>query len=119
MNRRDALVVLAGAALGPVVGVPARAHAQGIGDRLMAAKAAGKIGERPDGLVGPVGDAPAADVLQLVAGINQQRRAQYAKIAAQNGTTAEQIGAVAGKELIDRTPAGQYVLNESGAWMKK
>jgi uncharacterized protein YdbL (DUF1318 family) len=119
MNRRMVLSALAGAAFLPVLGMPVRARAQGAGERLMAAKAAGKIGERPDGLVGAVGAAPAADVLQLVADINQKRRAQYAKIAAQNGTTAEQVGVVAGKELIDRTPAGQYVLNESGIWVKK
>lgn len=119
MNRRAVLAALMGVASCPVLGVSTRARAQGIGDRLMANKAAGKIGERPDGLVGAVGDAPAADVLQLVAQVNQQRRAQYAKIAAQNGTTADQVGVVAGKELTARTPAGQYVLDESGAWVKK
>lgn len=119
MNRRGVLALLAGSAFCLMLATPSRARAQGIGDRLMAAKAAGKIGERPDGLVGAVGDAPAADMLQLVAEINQQRRAQYAKIAAQNGATAEQVGAVAGKELIARTPAGQYVLDDSGAWVTK
>jgi uncharacterized protein YdbL (DUF1318 family) len=119
MNRRAVLATLAGAVMGPVLAMPVRGRAQGIGDRLMAAKAAGKIGERPDGLVGPVGSAPAADVLQLVAQINQERRAQYAKIAAQNGATAEQVGAVAGQELVARTPGGQYVLSESGTWVKK
>lgn len=116
MRRRAVLAVLAGAMPLALAGV---AGAQGIGDRLMAAKMAGKVGERPDGLIGAVDASPAAETLQLVAMVNQERRAQYAKIAAQNGISADQVAIVAGTELVDRTPAGQYVLNASGTWVKK
>ncbi len=83
------------------------------------AKAAGWVGERPDGYVGLVrSDAPPG-TRDLVNRINAERRANYAAIAARTGTTAEKVGLVAGQKLINATPRGQYVMTQSGQWVAK
>lgn len=87
-------------------------------DALTAAKAAGQAGERPDGLVAARPGAPAA-VESLVGSINAARLSRYRAIAAQNGTPLESVQALAGKELIARTPAGQYVMGANGQWLRK
>ncbi|MFD1623228.1 YdbL family protein [Azospirillum griseum] len=87
-------------------------------DALSAAKAAGQMGERPDGLVGVVPGAPGA-VTTLAAEINAQRLARYLEIARGNGTALDKVQAVAGEQLIARTPTGQFIMTPSGAWQRK
>ena len=83
------------------------------------AKAAGWVGERPDGFVGLVrGDAPAA-VRSLVDQINAQRRARYTDIAGRNSTSPGQVGALAGQKLISATPPGPYVMTKGGQGVTK
>ena len=94
------------------------ACAQGIGD-LKAAKAAGFVGEKPDGLVGVSSPSAPADARALVESVNRARRAQYEAIARQNNLPLGQVQAVAGRELIDRTPSGQFVMNAAGQWVRK
>jgi uncharacterized protein YdbL (DUF1318 family) len=83
------------------------------------AKATGLVGERPDGLVGVVDPSAGADVQALVDDVNRQRLERYGEIAAANDSTLEAVQAVAGAELIDRTPAGQYVMDAGGTWFVK
>ncbi len=83
------------------------------------AKAAGLIGERPDGLVGIVDSSAGLDLEALVDAVNRQRLDRYAAIAAENNSTIEQVQAVAGAQLIERTPEGQYVMDAGGGWFVK
>lgn len=86
---------------------------------LDAAKAAGLVGERPDGYLGLVSaDAPPA-VKQLVEQVNAKRKAKYTEIAKQNGTAVDAVAALAGAKLIERTPPGQYVMGVDVRWVKK
>jgi uncharacterized protein YdbL (DUF1318 family) len=85
-------------------------------DSLDAARAAGQVGERADGMVGAVGSVPAA-VAQTIAGINAQRLATYRSIAQKTGTPIDAVQKQAGDHLIAATPAGQYVMD--GSWHKK
>lgn len=101
-------------ALAAMLGLSVPAVAQ---DPLAGAKQAGQVGERPDGLVGVVPGAPAA-VQALAEQVNAQRLQRYRDIAASNGTSVDKVQAVAGQQLIDRTPSGQYVLS-GGRWVKK
>ncbi|WP_448187550.1 YdbL family protein [Azospirillum sp. sgz301742] len=101
-------------ALVAMLGLAVPATAQ---DPLAGAKQAGQVGERPDGLVGVVPGAPAA-VQGLADQVNAQRLQRYRDIAASNGTSVDKVQAVAGQQLIDRTPSGQYVLS-AGRWVKK
>jgi len=81
------------------------------------AKAAGLIGERADGYVGAVtGD---ASVKPLIDEINAGREAKYKEIAAKRGAPIDAVASIAGKKLIERTPAGQYIMGDDGAWQQK
>lgn len=112
MKRLFAILTVA---LAVVAGAPSMAGAQ---DALAAAKAAGQIGERPDGLVGAVPGAPAA-AEQLAQQVNAQRLARYRDIARSNGTSPDAVQAIAGQQLVERTPAGQFVMTGSGRWVRK
>lgn len=86
---------------------------------LDAAKAAGMVGERPDGLAGVVaGNAP-GDVRALVDRVNAARLARYREVARSNGASLEQVQAVAGRRLIDGAPPGQYVQAPGRGWVRK
>jgi len=84
---------------------------------LQSAKAAGYVGEQPNGYLGIVPGAP-GDVPALVNSINSQRRAAYQNIAQSNGTSLSAVEQLAGQKAIAKTPAGQYVLS-GGAWVRK
>ena len=86
---------------------------------LDAAKAAGWVGERPDGYLGVVSPSTPAAVKQLVDGVNAKRKAKYSEIAKQNGTAVDAVAALAGAKLIERTPPGQYVMGVDVRWVKK
>jgi len=115
MNARRLLsiAVLGMAALAIPLNV---AHAQ---EDLAAAKSAGLIGERPDGLVGYVADAVPADVRSLVERINAERKRRYEEIANSTGQSLAEVQAVAGDRLVSATPNGLYVMNAAGRWIKK
>jgi uncharacterized protein YdbL (DUF1318 family) len=85
-------------------------------DSLDAARAAGQVGERADGMVGAVGSVPPA-VAQTIAGINAQRLATYRSIAQKTGTPIDAVQKQAGDHLIAATPKGQSVMD--GSWRKK
>jgi uncharacterized protein len=103
-------------ALGIGLAIPAPSQAQA---PLEEAKRSGLIGERPDGLVGFVTGTASIDVRAMVDQINAQRMRRYNQVAQTNGTPIDNVQAVAGRQLIDRTPAGQYVLSASGQWVRK
>lgn len=110
---RLALSTLAAGLL--AVAMPHLALAQ---DALSAAKAAGQLGERPDGMVGVVPGAPAS-AQALAQQVNAQRLARYQEIAKGNGTALDKVQAVAGQQLIERTPAGQFIMTATGDWQRK
>ena len=112
---RAMMVLVTAAALGltPLLAGPAAAGP------LDDAKAAGYVGERPDGYVGiAAGNAPAA-VQQMAADINARRRAHYQGIATKNGTTLQAVQALAGQRLIDRSAPGTLVMSPAGSWTRK
>ncbi len=84
---------------------------------LDAAKNQGLVGEQPDGYLGVVKATPAA--VELVADINQKRRAAYERIAKQNGITLEQVARLAGQIAIDKTDAGDFVRTPEGQCVTK
>ena len=98
-------------ALLPIMALPAHA------DGLDSAKAAGLVGERPDGMLGVVTATPEATA--IVADVNARRLAKFKDIAAKNGQSLAAVQAVAGQEFIARTPAGQFIMNAAGVWVRK
>lgn len=80
------------------------------------AKASGQLGEMPNGYLGVVrGGTQVAEVAKL---INQARRAEYEKLASQNGIKLSDVEAIAGKKAIEKTPPGQLIQLE-GKWVLK
>lgn len=86
---------------------------------LEEAKAAGLVGERPDGLLGAVPAQVAPDVRALVESVNAQRLERYREVARGNDTPVGQVQALAGRQLIAKTPTGQWVMTASGQWTRK
>jgi uncharacterized protein len=93
--------------------------APAMADSLDSARAAGLVGERPDGLVGPVSSNAPADVLSLIQQVNAKRMEKYQQIANQKGVPVEQVGAISGEKIIAKLKPGWYYMNASGQWVKK
>jgi uncharacterized protein YdbL (DUF1318 family) len=83
------------------------------------AKAAGQIGEGVDGYVHLVDKNAPAAAKALVKDVNNKRKAKYASIAKTRGASVESVAALAGAKLVERTPAGQYVMDSNAKWRKK
>lgn len=82
------------------------------------ARAAGQIGERPDGLVGAV-TAGNAEVAALVETINRARLDAYKALAQKEGSPLEAVQAVAGeRQLQAASRNGWFVMDASGRWRK-
>lgn len=98
------------------VALPLSAFADALDD----ARAAGLVGERPDGYVDYVTPNPTPDLHNLVDGINAKRRQFYEKLAGEKGVPTEEVGALAAEKTISqRLKPGWYYLNSSGQWVKK
>lgn len=83
---------------------------------LDSAKTSGQLGEMPNGYLGVVkGDDQATAIARL---INQARRSEYQKLAAQNGIQLSDVEVIAGQKALDKTPPGQYI-QVQGQWQKK
>ena len=90
-----------------------------VADPVDDAKAAGLIGEQPDGYLGVVAaDAP-ADVVTLVKRTNAKRQAAYTQIAASTGSTAEAVGQIAAQKLYAKAAPGTYLQAPDGTWAQK
>jgi uncharacterized protein len=83
------------------------------------AKASGQVGERVDGYVGFVASEAPADVVAMVKDVNNQRRQRYGEIAAKTGASLKEVGLLAGRKLIDKAPAGTYVMGADGRWIQR
>lgn len=102
------LLALATVAL-PLLAGPAAAQSL---DEL---RAAGKIGERYDGLA--VARDPA--LADMVKDINAKRREIYAQQAQKQGVSVEQVGMVYASELLEKLPAGTWFLTPDNEWRRK
>lgn len=110
LSRRG--VIVAGAGLAAVF-TTAPAAAATLGE----AKAAGQVGEMPNGYVGVVQSAPG--VQELVESVNVRRRAHYQDIADREGAPLTAVEQRAGARLIERASTGDYIMDASGGWVRK
>jgi len=106
------MLFVAAAALA-VTGVSGSAWAQR-DPAYEAARAAGQVGEQPDGYLGIVGDAT-PELRALVNNINIKRKAAYTRGAAA-GATVEQFAFVSGCNLIAKTQPGEKYKAPDGSW---
>ena len=115
MMHRFALALSRAVALVAIVAALALAVPAAAGP-LDDAKAAGYVGEQPDGYLGLVRPDAPADVAALVADINAKRRTHYAEIAAGTASTVDLVGAVVAQKLYKEAPPGHYLL-VNGQWV--
>lgn len=81
------------------------------------AKAAGQVGEMPNGYIGVVQSGPG--VQELVESVNVRRRARYQEIADNEDAPLAAVEQRAGIRLIERAAVGEFIMNASGAWVRK
>jgi len=79
------------------------------------ARAAGEIGEQPDGYLGIVGT-PTTELRKLVDDINIKRRAIYSTKATENKVTLEAYALTSGCQAIARTVPGEKYRTPEGKW---
>lgn len=116
----DLIKRAAGAGVLALLLLTAVSPAPALAASLDEAKAAGYLGERPDGYVGLVREDVPDWARQLVNQINAQRRDTYAEVAERTpGATVREVGIIAGRKLIERALAGHHVMNEQGQWVVK
>jgi uncharacterized protein YdbL (DUF1318 family) len=109
------LVAAGGVALAMLVSLATAAWAASLDE----AKAAGLVGERPDGFVAAVQPNPPPDIAALVQQVNSGRRAAYADIAAKEGVPVEQVGALAAEKIRAQAAPGAYFMTPGGSWTQK
>lgn len=109
------------AAIAAMFAIALVAPAASAGDPLIdAAKAAGTVGERIDGYLDFVNGATVDPATRRkVEEINARRRAVYERLANEQSATIEQVAILTGEKLISQAPAGEYVLDASGKWIKR
>lgn len=86
---------------------------------LQEAKSEGLVGELRNGYVGLVVESVPAEITAMVREINNQRRELYQQIAQQNGISIDQVAALAFEKAVEATPAGQFLQDASGTWIRK
>lgn len=82
------------------------------------AKAEGLVGETMEGYIAAVKEPASAEVQRLVEQINARRRAEYSRIAGENGIEVSQVEALAAKKAIEKTREGGWV-RVNGEWRRK
>ncbi len=82
---------------------------------LQGLRASGALGESSSGYV--VARDPSAGL--DADAINKQRKAIYAKKAAAQGVSIEQVGKVYAEEILKKVPAGSWIQNKQGQWLQK
>jgi uncharacterized protein YdbL (DUF1318 family) len=109
---RAALAVLALSVMLPA----SLAHADALDD----ARAAGLLGERPDGYVDVVSANATPDIVNLKEQINAQRRKVYQQLAGEKGVPVEEVAALAAEKTISqKLKPGMFYMNSSGQWVQK
>jgi len=89
-------------------------------DPLDDARAAGQLGERPDGYVDIVNPSAGADIVSLKDQINAQRRKVYQQLAGEKGVPVEEVAALAAEKTIaQKLKPGMFYMNSSGQWVQK
>jgi len=91
------------------------AHADALND----ARAAGLVGERPDGYVDSVAPNPTPEIRELIDQVNAIRRSDFQRIGGEKGVPAEEVGALVAEETVKKLRPGMYYMDNSGQWVQK
>lgn len=112
MNRNSILAGIAAAVALTAVAAPVLAQRD---PAYAAARAAGQIGEKPDGYLGIVGTGT-PQLQDLVNDINIKRRTVYTERANAEKVTVQEYAFTAGCLAIARTTPGEKYQTPDGSW---
>ena len=84
---------------------------------LQQAKSQGYLGEQLNGYLGQV--VANSDASAVMHEVNTKRKAQYEKIAKQNGVSLAFVEQQVGAKAIAAASPGEYVQSAQGNWVKK
>lgn len=115
---RKPLAIVLGAAALALVTLAAPASAQQRDPAYAAARAAGQVGEKPDGYLG-FPTAPSAEVRRLAEDINIKRRAAYAERAVATSSTIDSYAFATGCKQIVLTVPGEKYQAPDGSWQTR
>jgi uncharacterized protein YdbL (DUF1318 family) len=113
-TRRSALAL----ALALVLAVPLAGMLQApaaLAQSLEDLRAAGKVGERYDGLAVALSN----DAKSAVKDVNKKRQQIYEQKAASQGVSADQVGRVYAQQIFKKAPKGTKFQTEDGKWITK
>lgn len=113
--RKLTLGMMAAAAMLGLAAAPALADRD---PAYAAARAEGKVGEKPDGYLGIVGAAN-PELQRLVDNINIKRKAIYSQKALENKATPDAYALTAGCQAIARTVPGEKYMAPDGSWQTR
>ena len=85
---------------------------------IVAARAAGQVGERYDGYLG-YASAPARQLRAQVESVNIRRRAFYTGLAARRGASPQEVGITAGCELLGSVAIAEAYLLGDNVWRRR
>lgn len=109
---RTALLI-AGALV--VSAAPATAQSSPV---VVAARAAGQIGERYDGFLG-YAVPPASVVRHQVDAVNIRRRSLFTNLAGQRGASPQEVGIAVGCELLSSVSVGEAYMLADNIWRRR
>lgn len=98
-----------------VVGMSLLMISPAMADELDDLRVSGAVGEAFDGYARARAD-PAKD---FVISVNDQRKSIYVKRAKKEGVSLDQVGRVYAAQIIQKAPAGTWLLAEDGKWSQK
>lgn len=84
---------------------------------LQQAQAQGFVGERTDGYIGIVKNAPG--IARLVDDTNLKRRQLYRDIARKNGIPLDAVENLAAEKAVQRAESGEFIHDANGNWVRK
>jgi uncharacterized protein YdbL (DUF1318 family) len=119
-SRKAGLAVALALGGGVVAAVAAAgtAYAQQRDPAYAAARAAGQVGEKPDGYLG-FPTPPGAEVRRLAEDINIKRRAAYAERAVATSSTIDSYAFATGCKQIALTVPGEKYQAPDGSWQTR
>ena len=85
---------------------------------IVAARAAGQIGERYDGYLGLV-EAPVPGVRSQVDAVNIRRRSLFTNLAGQRGASPQDVGIAVGCELLASVSVGEAYMLADNVWRRR
>lgn len=86
---------------------------------LATARTQGLVGETPSGYVAVVDSSSNPPLSELVSSVNAKRKAEYERIAKQNGQTPDVVGQLAFEQIVSGLPAGALYAAPGGGWKRK